>query len=270
MTQYSTGEEKFGVFRDMEVLVKSDAYAQQSAAQLLAFWNFNASGPKVVRNTAHLNVKIDQELWDRIRNNPEQTYIRQFLSLPFVDGRAAEKIFVDMIDSAQKEVRIVSPYLSPMRGINNAITRAMKRGVKIELLTGFDLGLDNVAPFTEDMNKMAVNKFFKEYEKIKKNKKYVKGEDLLVVHEWNEKSVMHSKVMMIDRKLLFVGSINLDQRGFTNDSENGTLMIGPPVRDFNNIFEKTYLPLSKPLVGKQKVNKIYPILVKFLDLLNMT
>jgi cardiolipin synthase A/B len=271
MVQYSTGEAKFGVFRDMEVLVKGEKFAEQTVAQYLSFWNFNPAGPKVIRNTAHVNVKIDQEVWDRVRNNSDQTYVRQFFSLPYVDSRAAEKIFVDMIDSAKSEIIFVNPYLSPMREINNAIVRALKRGVKIQLMTGFDLGLDNVAPFTEDMNKMAVNKFFKEYAKIKKkNPKYAKGEDLLKVHQWNEKSVIHSKIVSVDKKLLFVGSINLDQRGFTNDSENGTLIIGPPVRAFTEIFEKTYLPLSKPLVGKQKVNKMYPLLIKFLDLLNMT
>lgn len=270
MVQYQVADEKFGVFRDMEVYIKDHQFAEQSAAQFLAFWNFNSNGPKIVRTTEHLPVSVRSEEWSKIRNQ-DGTFVRQFISMPFVDDLAAEKLFAEMVDSAKSEILLVTPYLRPRKSLNDAIIRALRRGVTVELLTSFDLGLDNVAPFTEDMNKLSVNKFIEEYERLKDSNPEVRRADkLLKVHEWQEASVMHSKVVSIDKKLLFVGSINLDQRGFTNDTENGVLLIGKPAMDFAHIFQDVYLPLSKPLTDKQKTNKLNRLLIAFLDLLNMT
>jgi len=271
MVQYQRGDEKFGVFRDMEFFVRGREFAEQAAAQFSSFWNFDSSGPRVVRTTLHLPAQIDSESWQNLRSQTGRNYVRQFISLPYVDNRAIEKLFEQMIDSAKNEVLIVTPYLRPLRSLNKAIFRALGRNVKVKLLTSFDLSNDNIAPFTEDMNKMSVNTFFKEYEKLKKkDPRLGKSENLLQAYNWEEKSVMHSKVISIDDQVIFVGSINLDQRGLTNDSENGVLIKGPAAAQFKSIFDKTYLPLSKPLEGKQKINKLYPLLILFLDLLNMT
>ncbi len=273
MVQYNGPGEKFGVFRDMEIYVGGAAFAEQAAAQYLSFYHFNTHGPKVIRTTAHLeNISIADEHWQRLRDDLGQGHlVRQFISLPYLDKRATEQMFVDMIDSARVEVRLVTPYLRPLAAIRAAMIRAIRRGVRIELLTLFDLGNDNVAPFTEDMNKMSVNKLMSEYAKIKKKNKAVANMDkLLTVRQWNEESVMHSKVVTIDNKVMFVGSINFDQRGLTEDSENGVLVTGPAVEDFDRIYKTIYVPTSVVLEKKQRVNMLYPLLIMLLDKLNMT
>src|SRR5690606_7527130 len=145
-----------------------------------------------------------------------------------------EKMFVELLNRASSKIRLITPYFRPPKSIRKAMLKAMQRGVQLQVLTGFSLGHDNVAPFVEDMNKMSVN------ELLNSHKKLGLSANLLKIYEWREATVMHSKVLALDDRVLIVSSINLDQRGLRHDTENGLTLTGSVVLQFNEIFEKTY------------------------------
>jgi len=71
--------------------------------------------------------------------------------------------------------------------------------------------------------------------------------------------------MLIDNELLYIGSANMNLRTFRHDIENGIVLTGPVVQEFNEYFENFYLKNATALDSKQNTNMLYFLLIKLLD-----
>ena len=161
---------------------------------------------------------------------------RHFMSVPFADGRALETYYVDLIDAAQHSIELVNPYLNPTDAIGQAIDRAIARGVRIEIIGRIDMRGDLGGEVLTALNE----EFFE------KNR----GRMEILDYKAPE-VVLHAKILMIDRRLVSVSSVNLNNRSFLHDSENGVVVLDQAFyRKTRKIFD-FFKNGSRP-VGKHK------------------
>ncbi|QKD01289.1 phospholipase D-like domain-containing protein [Mesorhizobium loti] len=137
---------------------------------------------------------------------------RHFISVPYEDDHALEAYFAELVDAAQHHIQIVNPYLNLTPSLAQAVDRALARGVRIDIVGRIDLKGDIGGKFLTALNKLFVEKYG----------------DRINIREFKAPDVvLHSKIMMIDERLVAISSVNLNNRSFFHDSENGMMVLDP-------------------------------------------
>lgn len=196
-------EGAYAYWNDLEIKIKSKELAESSFAHLLKLWNRKVKG-QAADDISDLRKEVDA---DQVLNS-ENTMMRHIMSLPYNDDHALEKLYVEMIDKAQSSIMLASPYLRPTKAIMDAFKRAIERKVHITIQTRINLAGDTAAWLYEETNKAAINDLYQEVD----------------LYEWTENSILHTKMMVIDEKLAFFGSVNLSRRSFIQDVESGYII----------------------------------------------
>lgn len=234
-TMIQNGEEKEAPFQhwtDFELKVRGEITAKALFAQLLTFWNRDSK-------TQDINL-ID--IKDRQTSTPVPNLetgnlsLRHFVSIPFKDNLALERLYVDMIDRAQYSIKISSPYLRPTTAISDALTRALARNIEITIDTHLELAGDELDWLYSHDSKDHPGKF----------------KDSLKIYTWTGNSVLHAKFILVDGKLAFVGSANISRRSFSHDIENGFLIYNQAfIANLEKTFEG-YIQESRRVYKHQK------------------
>ncbi|TIO93247.1 MAG: phosphatidylserine/phosphatidylglycerophosphate/cardiolipin synthase family protein, partial [Mesorhizobium sp.] len=72
--------------------------------------------------------------------------------------------------------------------------------------------------------------------------------------------VLHSKIMMIDQRLVTISSVNLNNRSFVHDSENGMMVLDPAFyRRMKSVYDD-YLAHSQPVATNVTIGWAYRLL----------
>ena len=121
------------------------------------------------------------------------------------------KAYAEAIDAARHNVRIVNAYPLLMRTVRRALYRALKRGVKVEIM----LSANNDQQLTPDITAIQMKKLMD------------RGADIF----YFEGGFHHAKVMMVDDTYCTVGSANLDARSLMFDYEINAFMFDKGVTD---------------------------------------
>lgn len=109
--------------------------------------------------------------------------------------------YMEMIDSAERELCIMMAYFAPDKDILPAIERALHRAVRVRIL------IPKNANFMDDMNKLAVSKLLG-YSKTHRGG--YSGELEIFMTE----RMLHSKLLMNERRIM-IGSCNINRKSFT-------------------------------------------------------
>ena len=170
---------------------------------------------------------------------------RHFISVPYEDGHALEAYFVELIDTAEHRIEIVNPYLNLTPDIAQAFDRALARGVKIDVVGRIDLKGDIGGRFLTALNKLFVERYG----------------DRINIREFKAPDVvLHSKIMMIDERLVAISSVNLNNRSFFHDSENGMVVLDPTFyRRMKPVYDD-YLAHSRPVATNVTIGWAYRLL----------
>ncbi|MBS1970210.1 MAG: phosphatidylserine/phosphatidylglycerophosphate/cardiolipin synthase family protein [Bdellovibrionales bacterium] len=248
MVDYGDGkDESFCHWRDFEIKVQDPGFTRKAAAHFLTLWNYDAKTLAVrsINQNVMQSAPADMRLF-----NGREPLVRHFMSFPYKDGHSLEVFYSEMVDSAEKSVKISTPYFRPTEMFMGALNRAVKRGVDITLITRLDLEGDTVDWLLSDANKAGVNQFW----------------DKIHVYEYVEpKVILHSKIVLVDGKFSFIGSVNLNKRSFFHDLENGAMIYSP---EFNQRMEKiygTYLQDSRPIQNKLKTSPLKKVILDMFD-----
>ena len=170
---------------------------------------------------------------------------RHFISVPYEDGHALEDYFVELVDDAQHHIQIVNPYLNLTPKLGLAFDRALARGVRIDIIGRIDLKGDIGGKFLTALNKL----FVEEYG------------DRINIREFKAPDVvLHSKIMMIDERLVAISSVNLNNRSFFHDSENGMMVLDPAFYARMKPIYDDYLAHSNPVATKVTIPWAYRLL----------
>lgn len=161
-----------------------------------------------------------------------------FVSVPYEDNKALEDKYVELINRAQKTIRIFTPYIYLTPRIKEALQAANDREVNVIIVTSQYLIGDAMTAAL----KRAYDRF------VYDNNKYIN-----VFHYVADKVVvLHKKAMLIDEDTLVLGSINLSQRSFIHDTEMAvTIENKQMISDFLEVFHQ-YKAQSMPFDEKKK------------------
>jgi cardiolipin synthase A/B len=211
LKSYGEGEEPFIFYQDFEVLIRGHEFVKSVLAQMIALWMRDPDNQSFRSTNINVPKTVNYTETENLMKMPsKEPLIRHLLSLPYFDGYQLEKFYVQMIDSAQKEILITTPYFRPSVAIAGAFDRAAARGVKIQVITRIHLAGDGVPKIAEDVNKQGINRLLRNVD----------------IYEWtDDHSILHAKLFVIDKKMGFVSSVNLNRRSFLHDVESGVLIL---------------------------------------------
>ena len=124
---------------------------------------------------------------------------------PRTTNDAMRYFYVNAIDDARDSIRIINPYFTLTPCIKKALKRAIRRGVKVELM----MSTRSDIPLTPDCALYNMHKMMKQ------------GAEVWLY----EGGFHHSKIMMVDGRFCTVGSTNLDSRSLRFDYEENAVII---------------------------------------------
>jgi phosphatidylserine/phosphatidylglycerophosphate/cardiolipin synthase-like enzyme len=238
LIQYGKGkDENYAPWRDYEMKIRSKDLAEEIASHYMTLWQRDSESfyLRSINQNIVTSTKADPNYFDRADNT---AMVRHFMSVPYKDESALENFYVDVFDSAQKTVRLSSPYFRPTKKLSEAMERAVARGVDISLITRIDLKGDTFSIILSEVNKAGINGFLN---KIK-------------VYEYTEPGViLHSKIVLVDDKLSLIGSVNLNKRSFVHDMENSMMIYSPSYNKKMNEILDVYKLQTNEVTEKQKI-----------------
>jgi cardiolipin synthase C len=131
----------------------------------------------------------------------------------------------EVIRAAKEEVVASSPYFVPGQHSMDMFRELRGRGVKVTVLTNSLASTDEpivhigYAQHREELLRMGVDLYELSSSRIKGNKRpFLFGASL---------GRLHAKLVVVDKKRLFIGSMNLDPRSATINTELGALIDSP-------------------------------------------
>jgi len=130
----------------------------------------------------------------------------------------------EIIGEAQSETLMISPYFVPREAGVEMFAKMRGRGVKVKILTNSlasnDVALTHggYARYRKDLLKLGVDLFELRPvpgQREKKEHTQIGG---------SSGAALHAKTFILDRKVLFVGTLNLDPRSVWMDTQNGIVV----------------------------------------------
>lgn len=240
-------DDSWAFWRDFEAIIFDKNFIEQIISQYATLWNRDGTSLFVRDSVLNLNSKKQMQTQDIDLNKP---VARHILTIPYSDNMNLESFISSMIDSAEKEILFSTPYFRPTQKIATAFTNAIKRGVKVKMITRLDLKGDTIDWLLSDVNKAGVNQFLNQIE----------------MYEYTaQNEILHSKIFLIDNKLTFFGGVNLNKRSFYHDIENGILTLGSAYNSEVTQVFKTYFDKSKKISEKQKTAYWKQIIIGVFD-----
>ena len=127
-----------------------------------------------------------------------------------------EELYLDMIDSSQKELTIVMAYFSPLKKFTDAILKACERGVKVKIV------IPASANFQDDSNKQTVKHLLKKS----------RGQ----IRVYFSPKMLHTKLVAVDDLISF-GSCNITKKAFKQLDELNVFVSAREEELFNQIMQ---------------------------------
>lgn len=230
VVDYNGGDESWAYWRDFEMVIRGQDFTESMVRHYMNFYHINKDN--LVMKSSALTIPSEN-----VSDQNEQT-MRHYISIPFKDGANLNQFYAKLIDSSKKKILISSPYFRPVKEIGEALDRAIQRGVDITIITRLDLEGDTADFILGAVNKDGVNRFIN---KVK-------------VYEYTEpKVILHSKLLMIDDKVSFISSVNLNKRSFYHDLENGVIVNDSKfTKEMGEVY-KDYMKISRQITEEQKI-----------------
>ena len=280
------GNEYFGAdpdvsFRDLDAILIGDVVEQVSGS-FDQYWNHKLAYPITTLHPEKLDKQTTQNKrleFDAYIKSQQQSVYADILAnsdlaaklqsdkIDYQWGRA--EIFADSPDkteadrdradlhlitklapkllSAEKELLIVSPYFVPGKEGTKTLTDLVNKGVVVKILTN-SLASNDVevvhagySRYRKDLLEAGVQLY--EMNSVLKN---INGADKATLG--SSKSSLHAKYFVIDRSTSFVGSLNLDPRSVTENTEIGVMVYNKVVsRDIAEYFDDHIMNIAYKL-----------------------
>lgn len=216
---YINGTEQVGEWRDMHCRIEGDAVNELQKI-FLRIWNRvtgeNIHGAKYYRGGTMTK-------FEGLKPDTTSTAGKKMVGIitrePYRTPKMMRDFYINAIDEAQDSIKIINPYFTLIPSVTRALTRAVKRGVKLEIL----LSAKSDIPLTPDCAFYQAHKLMK------------RGAIVWIY----EPGFHHSKIMMVDGRFCTVGSTNLDARGLRCDfEENAVIIDKETTKELSDIFDR--------------------------------
>jgi cardiolipin synthase len=136
---------------------------------------------------------------------------------PRKTNKIMRQFYLKAIENAQDSIHIINPYFTLLPSVTKALTAALNRGVKVELM----LSAKSDIPLTPDAA------FYQAHKLMKRG----------AIVWLYQPGFHHSKIMMVDGRFCTVGSTNLDSRSLRYDYEENAVVIDQATtRELDDMF----------------------------------
>lgn len=150
------------------------------------------------------------------------------------------------VKQATQEILIVSPYFVPGDRMVESLGELVKKGIRVRILTN-SLAANDVGVVHAGYMRYRVGLLKRGIELYEFKATHEKGEEQ-ENKKWTGSSnaSLHAKTLVLDRRVMFVGSFNLDPRSVALNTEMGVLFESPEVASMlgdgfdNNLIHKAY------------------------------
>ena len=269
------GDEYFGLdgtanFRDFELLVGGDVVQRVSDA-FDDYWNDRWSFPiealshgkasaeqldqsrRVSNSLPHLHVESSTdelvEEWLDVVAGADFGEAILYVDEPPEDNpknreeapiQVANEL-VRLFDSAESEILIISAYLIPTPHLEQAVARALDRGVRVRILTN-SIGSNNHLT-AHSAYRNHIDTLLEQGAELHEVRTDARDRARYMLEPIdNKKLALHAKVTIVDSDKVFVGSANLDPRSLRMNTEMGFLIVSETLnRNLRSAFEGDFL-----------------------------
>lgn len=228
---YINGRPEYGEWRDMHMELTGDVVAQYERIFARMWWkqtgeillNERYGQPEApalegVVIPSMVRPASDFHLLEDDSSTAHHKVIGVVDRRPHETPKHMRKAYVAAIDAAKDHIQIVNPYPTNVKSVRRAMRRALKRGVRMEIM----VSAKSDVPITPDVVALEMKRLAK------------LGAEVY----YNQTGFHHSKVMMIDGTYCTVGSTNLDGRSFLYDYEvNSFILDRETTKQLQDIFE---------------------------------
>jgi cardiolipin synthase len=210
--EYINKKELYGHWKDTAIRVEGEAVKNFT---MLFLQLFDVSQRSVSDYDKYVNVEHNNF------NNDEVVFPFGTGPNPYNKEQIATSNFINMISCAKKSVYITTPYLIIDYNLTSAIRNASLRGVDVRIVVPHIPDKKIIFGMTRSSYKTLLEAGVKIYE-------YTPG-------------FIHSKQVLIDGELAFVGTINFDYRSLIHHYECGVVVLGNDtaqsiLADFESVF----------------------------------
>ena len=216
---YIKGTEQVGEWRDMHCRIEGDAVNELQRI-FMRIWNRttgeNVSGMKYYNGGTLTN-------FSGLKPDTTATSGYKMMGIinrePGVTPKIMRTFYLNAIRQAKDSIHIINPYFTLIPSVTRALTQALRRGVKVEIM----LSSKSDIPLTPDCALYQAHKLMKRGAKV-----------------WLYKpGFHHSKIMMVDGLYCTVGSTNLDARSLKCDfEENAVIIDRNTTRELDEMFAR--------------------------------
>lgn len=236
--EYMNINSPFGYWKDNAIRVKGEAVDNFTILFLQMYSlvsKTKADVEKYLYNTNKKEEIISDEIIYAFGSGPKNVY----------DENMAIDAFLNLIHSAKESIDISTPYLITDYSITNALIAASKKGIKVRIL------------FPSKPDKRLIWWFGKQTAmELAKNG--------VEIYSYTP-GFNHAKSFLVDNKIAFIGTTNLDFRSLLHHFECGALIYNSKcLKEIDDNFENDYL-MSKRMTEKDlKMNPIAGVIISFL------
>jgi len=134
---------------------------------------------------------------------------------------------IDLFDSAESEILVVSAYLIPTPELERAVKRALDRGVRVRILTNSIGSNNHLAAHSAYRNH--IDTLLKHGAELHETRIHARDRGRYILAPITRKTLaLHAKAVIFDGDKVFVGSANLDPRSLRINTEMGFLVVSRP------------------------------------------
>ena len=216
---YIKGTPQVGEWRDMHCRIEGDAVNELQKI-FLRIWNRvtgeNIHGMKYYRGGTLTKFEgLKPDTTSTAGNKMVGIITRE----PHLTPKIMRQFYICAIDQAQDSIKIINPYFTLIPTVTRALTRAIKRGVKVEIMQSAKSDI----PLTPDCAYYQAHKLMK------------RGAIVWMY----EPGFHHSKIMMVDGRYCTIGSTNLDARSLKCDFEQNAVIIDKATtKELDDMFDR--------------------------------
>ncbi len=216
---YIKGTEQVGEWRDMHCRIEGDAVNELQKI-FMRIWNRvtgeNVHGMKYYRGGTLTR-------FEGLKPDTTSTAGKKMVGIitrePHRTPKIMREFYVSAINQAQDSIKIINPYFTLIPKVTRALTRAIKRGVKVEIMQSAKSDI----PLTPDCAYYQAHKLMK------------RGAIIWMY----EPGFHHSKIMMVDGRYCTIGSTNLDARSLKCDFEQNAVIIDKETtKELDDMFDR--------------------------------
>ncbi len=218
---YIKGKPELGDWRDLHVRVEGSAVGELQKV-FLDFWN-KVTWQNVQGADLYPGYKDARKYFPMLKRDEDASAGRKKVGvvnrIPHVTTDIIRNTFCSLLDNAQHSVRVVNPYFTLSKKTIRAFKRALARGINVEIMVSEKSDI-KITPRIVEYNANLLMKY---------------GAKVF----FYQGGFHHSKAMMVDDRLTFIGSANLNSRSMAYDYECNLLIDDScTTRDLLEIFDR--------------------------------